>query len=645
MNKKPDGYYITTPIYYANGTPHLGHAFTTLLADTLSRYHRLFDCPVRFTTGTDEHGQKVQEVAANQGISPQEQADQISAVFRKSWKELDIQYDDFIRTTEQRHKDVVHQLVSQLMRSGDIYKGIYKGWYLVEDEDFYPDTRVREVSDDPENDPRLQRVEEENYFFRLSQYTKPLLEHYAANPDFVLPRNRRSEMLSMLEDGLDDISVSRASVQWGIPIPEDKDQVIYVWVEALMNYLTSSGIFQDDEMYATFWPASCQIVGKDILKFHAIIWPALLLALKLPLPKTILAHGWILSGGEKMSKSKGNTQDPLTISRVYGNDAFRFTLFREVSLGQDGNYDSDILIKRYNAELANDLGNLVQRTLGFARKRIEGKIQCPSEYDGIWKSSLSPDGGEESAEQIAYSSEKLLNSLESYRNHLEKYEINQGLEQLWIIVRDLNRLVDQAKPWMLAKQSPEIFQNFIYFLSDMLVRFANAASPFLPHTSAKILDIFGLPSDFCWESSITRTLPDSFLIHDFKTLFPKIQISQSPPREKKEKRGENRISYDDFSKIKLEVVTIVEAKEHPDAEKLFVLSLSSSQGKKQVVAGIAKFYSPEDLIGKAVVFLRNLEPTEIRGVLSEGMILAGSNKKELSLITVDKAIQEGSRVS
>jgi methionyl-tRNA synthetase len=641
MNKKPDGFYLTTPIYYANGTPHLGHAFTTLLADTLARFQRLFEIPVRFTTGTDEHGQKVQEVAKEKGITPQQQADQISTIFRQSWQDLDLKYDDFIRTTEDRHKKVVHKLVSKLMEKGDIYKGIYKGWYLVEDEDFYPDTRVREISDDPENDPRLQRVEEENYFFRLSQYSAPLLEHYHANQAFVLPKNRRNEMLSMLAEGLDDISVSRASVKWGIPIPGDEEQVIYVWVEALMNYLTSAGIFQDDDRYHTFWPAACHIVGKDILKFHAIIWPALLLALEIPLPKTILAHGWILSGGEKMSKSKGNTQDPLTISQVYGNDAFRFTLFREVSLGQDGNFDSDILIKRYNAELANDLGNLVQRTLGFARKRSAGKIQLPLKYKAQWHISDSP------TTFTGYSAQTLIETVNIYRDKINKYEINQALEHLWRIVRDLNRTVDLAKPWSLAKEDPKKFEDFTYFMADMLVRFSHAASPFLPDTCAKILGIFGIPADFSWRNVESRCLPDSIKIEEFSALFPKIKppkkTSEIPSQSKK--TNETKITFDDFSKIRFEVVTIAEAKPHPDAEKLLVLTLSTSQGRKQVVAGIAQFYEPADLPGKAVVMVRNLEPTEIRGVVSEGMILAASNRKELSLVTTDRAVQEGSKVS
>ncbi len=645
--KTKKSFYTTTPIYYANGSPHIGHAFTTLLADTLGRFHRLFDHPVRFTTGTDEHGQKVQEVSAENGITPREQADRISAIFKQAWQELGISHDDFIRTTEERHKKVVQKLVSRLMQKGDIYKDIYRGWYLVEDEDFYPDTRVKEISDDPENDPRLQRVEEENYFFRLSQYTEPLKQYYQDHPGFVLPRNRRNEMLSMLDQGLDDISVSRASVEWGIPIPGDSEQTIYVWVEALMNYLTSAGIYQDEELYETFWPAACQIVGKDILKFHAIIWPALLLALELPLPQCILAHGWILSEGEKMSKSKGNTQDPLTISKTYGNDAFRFTLFRELSLGQDGNYDSDILIKRYNSELANDLGNLVQRTLGFARKRINAKIQRPAHYPSWFSAEvgeLSPDF--EPAWKIATS--VIPEALTDFKAKLERFEVNQALDSLWLAVRSLNQAVDKAEPWKLAKENPQAFEGFTYFIADALSRIANAASPFLPDTCAKILGILGQPPEFSWKNVQTCCLGPGIEIHEFSALFPKIkppQADQGASSKKSSKSKEKTISIDDFSKIRFEIVTILESKPHPDAEKLLVLILSTSQGKKQVVAGIANFYDPTDLPGKTIVMVRNLEPTEIRGVRSEGMVLAASNRKELSLITTDRPVQEGSKVS
>jgi methionyl-tRNA synthetase len=650
--KTKSSFYTTTPIYYANGSPHIGHAYTTLLADTLGRFHRLFEIPVRFTTGTDEHGQKVEEVAKKNEITPQAQADRISAIFQQAWQELGIDHQDFIRTTEERHKKVVRQLVLSLMEKGDIYKDIYRGWYLVEDEDFYPDTRVREISDDPENDPRLQRVEEENYFFRLSHYTEKLKQHYQDHPAFVLPRNRRNEMLAMLDQGLDDISVSRASVKWGIPVPGDSEQVIYVWVEALMNYLTSVGGSQNEEVFQTFWPPTCQIVGKDILKFHAIIWPALLLALDLPLPQTILAHGWILSGGEKMSKSKGNTQDPLILSKTYGNDALRFTLFRELSLGQDGNYDSDILIKRYNSELANDLGNLVQRTLGFARKRIGGPIQRPEGYPNWFAPKpLSAVDNFDPCWDMA--SGVIPEALSEFKSKIERYEINQALDSLWLAVRSLNQAVDQAQPWRLAKEDPQKFILFTYFIADALSRIANAASPFLPDTCRKILEILGQPVEFSWKNVEDCSLPETIEIQEFTALFPKIKLPKIPPPKtntseatpKPSKSKEKTISMDDFSKIRFEVVTVAEAKPHPDADKLLVLTLSTSQGKKQVVAGIANFYEPADLPGQTIVMVRNLEPVEIRGVLSEGMVLAASNRKELSLITTDRPVQEGSKVS
>lgn len=634
---KESGFYITTPIYYANGTPHIGHAFTTLLADSLARYHRMKGYPTRFTTGTDEHGQKVQEEAAKNKRTPQAQADAISKIFLTAWKTLGINYDDFIRTTENRHKDVVQRLIQKLIDKGIVYKGIYSGWYLINDEDFYPDSRVREISEDPENDPRLQRVEEENYFFKLSEFTKPLLEHYSKHPDFVLPRNRRKEMIAMLEKGLDDLSISRASVEWGIPVPGDSTQVIYVWVEALMNYLTSSGIYQDEDLYAKYWPAACQIVGKDILKFHAIIWPAILLALDLPLPKTILAHGWILVGGQKMSKSKGNSKDPMELSKKYGNDALRYTLLREISLGQDGTFDESILIKRYNSELANDLGNLVQRTLGFASKKLQGPL---------------PRIPKISVETQAFF-QSLQEQLDSYSKLMDELKISQALDHLHTYLQLCNRFVDHQKPWELAKTNLELFTNFIRCMAQAIQSFAIASSPFLPETVDRILKILNHPEtnhEIRWENSFFPNELSSLQLNDVKPLFPKIKIdtvvNHSPQKSPSKQTSKNSlISIEEFKRIKFELVTIQNAKPHPDAEKLLVIDLSTSSGKKQVVSGIANHYQCEQLIGMQVVFVKNLEPVELRGVLSEGMILAASNKKELSLVSVEHKIQEGSKVS
>lgn len=629
-----NSFYVTTPIYYANGTPHIGHAFTTYLADTLARYHRHFGKQVRFTTGTDEHGQKVQEVAQQNNRTPLEQADLISQRFRDAWVELAIEPDDFIRTTEERHKKVVNNLVKKLMDQGDIYKGVYKGWYLIEEEDFYPESRVHEVSDDPENDPRLQRVEEENYFFRLSSYTEKLKAHYEQEPDFVLPRNRRNEMLSFLEQGLDDISISRAKVSWGIPVPGDEGQVIYVWIEALMNYLTSAGIYQSEEQFNQYWPAQVQIVGKDILKFHAIYWPALLLALDLPLPKTILAHGWILSGGEKMSKSKGNTQDPLTLCERFGSDALRYTLIREVSLGQDGNFDQDILANRYNVELANDLGNLFSRTLGFARKRGESELKyIPQSVKDLPVDELD---------------QKLGECLREYKEQMDSFQLSRAQEALVRALQTLNQFVDASKPWQLAKENQECFLSFTHLMANSLYTMAQAFHPFLPQSCDKIFQALGTQPEESGYSIELSQLKGPIPLGETPTLFPKIKLETNQSSEKqpaKKKNKQKSITIEDFEKVKMELVTILEANSHPDAEKLLVLQVSTSQGKRQVVSGISKYYEPGDLPGKQVVLVKNLEEVEIRGVKSQGMILAASNKKELSLVTVDSKIQEGSKVS
>lgn len=629
-----EGFYVTTPIYYANGTPHIGHAFTTLLADSLARFYRLRGFSTQFTTGTDEHGQKVQEVAAENNRSPQEQADVISKIFTDAWNTLGIEYDDFIRTTESRHKKVVQQLVSKLLERGIIYKGIYKGWYLVEDEDFFPDSRVSDISDDPENDPRLRRVEEENYFFRLSDYSQPLLDHYEQNPNFVIPKNRRNEMIAMLEKGLDDLSISRATVEWGIPVPGDSSQVIYVWVEALMNYLTSSGIFQNDQQYQHFWPATCHIVGKDILKFHAIIWPAILLALEIPLPRTILAHGWILVGGQKMSKSKGNSQDPLLLSQKYGNDALRYTLFREISLGQDGAFDESILIKRYNSELANDLGNLIQRTLGFASKKLNHELPRVASL----------------AENYVNFLKNLEQQLDKYSELMEQFKISKALDHLHEYLQICNRFVDLEKPWEKARNDPQEFSRFSRCMAEAIKNFAIASCPFLPETSTRILNIIGQNLDLTWHNTRTPSTLETLKLNEVKPLFPKIKITQDEQEQPSTKATKNStessvVSLEDFKKIKLEIATISDVNPHPNAEKLYILQLSTSSGRKQVVSGIAQHYKPEELEGLQVVFIKNLESVELRGVKSEGMILAASNKKELSLISVHRKIQEGSKVS
>lgn len=633
---KAKGFYITTPIYYANGTPHIGHAFTTLLADSLARFQRMRGLSTRFTTGTDEHGQKVQEIAIKNKRSPQAQADAISKIFIDAWSILGIKYDDFIRTTESRHKNVVAQLMRRLLDDGIVYKGIYKGWYLVEDEDFFPESRVGEISDDPENDPRLRRVEEENYFFKLSQYAKPLLEYYEKHPDFVMPRNRRNEMIAMLESGLDDLSVSRASVDWGIPVPGDPEQVIYVWVEALMNYLTSAGIYQDENQYQRFWPAACQIVGKDILKFHAIIWPAILMALKLPLPQTILAHGWILVNGQKMSKSKGNSQDPLELSRKYGNDALRYTLLREVSLGQDSAFDESILIRRYNSELANDLGNLVQRTLGFAAKKLDQNLpevtSLPDHYRDFFN--------------------HLQEELNSYAAIMDEMQLSKALDHLHNYLQLCNRFVDTEKPWEKAKNDSQGFGLFSRCMAEVIRSFAIASSPILPETTQRILNILGMDNiqNLTWQSTQLVTKLDALSLNQVNPLFPKLKVlnesqdnDQINPKNLVKKDGQ--ISMDDFRKVKLELATIIEVKPHPDAHKLLILQLSTSVGQKQVISGIAEHYSAKELLGMQVVFVKNLEPAEIRGIISEGMILAASNKKELTLVSVHNKIQEGSKVS
>ncbi|MCJ8346294.1 methionine--tRNA ligase [bacterium] len=623
-----DSFYITTPIYYVNDNPHIGTAYTTLICDTFARFHRLFDKSVRFTTGTDEHGQKVQDSAQAKNRTPQDHVDIMSQNYQNIWGQLGIQYDDFIRTTEERHIKVVHHLFTKLIESGIVYKGKYQGAYCIPCESFVTQSKA-EDNKCPDCSRELSLVEEDNYFFKLSEFTQKLQNHYDQNPNFVMPNSRKNEMLAMLKSGLEDISISRDSVSWGIPIPGDSKHVIYVWIEALMNYITSCGYLEDEEKFNTFWPAHCHVTGKDITKFHAITWPAILMALGLPLPQTILSHGFILADGEKMSKSKGNAVNPLDLTNKYGKDALRYSLFREISLGQDGSYSEQSLIKRYNSELANDLGNLSQRVLAMVVKNLDGKLNQPDHLD---------------PEVLT----KFAQAKEGYQNHFENYKLNQGIESLWSYVSFLNKFVDSNKPWALAKENNLLQLNqVLYTVADSLKALAHLLSPILPETSVKILQNLNFKEDFSWTKCQLLQIPSGHTIEQPIPLFPRIQQDkqQKQQQNKPKKQAKNLIDIEDFQKIKMELTSILEAKVHPEADKLLILQLSTSQGKKQVVSGISKYYKPEDLIGKQVIFVKNLKPCELRGVLSEGMILAASNKKELSLVTIDTQIQEGSKVS
>ncbi|MCO4783065.1 MAG: methionine--tRNA ligase [Candidatus Cloacimonetes bacterium] len=624
-----DSFYITTPIYYVNDNPHIGTAYVTLICDTLSRFHRLFPKSVRFTTGCDEHGQKVQDSATKLNRTPQEHVDIMSKNFETIWEDLGIEHDDFIRTTQDRHKKVVNHLFTKLMKSGMVYKGKYQGAYCTPCETFVTQSKA-EDNKCPDCSRDLILVEEDNYFLKLSAFTDKLQKHYDENPDFVQPSYRKNEMLAMLKAGLDDISISRDSVSWGIPIPGDSEHVIYVWIEALMNYVTSAGYLSDDKLFETFWPATCQVVGKDILKFHAITWPAVLMAVGLPLPQTILAHGFILADGEKMSKSKGNAVSPTDLVSKYGKDALRFSLFREISLGQDGSYSEESLIKRYNSELANDLGNLSQRVLAMVVKNLGGTLNQPAEID---------------TETLA----QFDKAKSEYKDYFENYKLNQGIESLWTYVNYLNKFVDQSKPWALAKEEKfEQLNTVLYTVADSLKALAHLLSPVLPDTCVKILNNLNFDEDFSWDSACLKQIPSDHTINKAIPLFPRIEQSKAQKQnqqKKPKKQAKNLIDIEDFQKIKMELVSILEAKKHPEADKLLVLQLSTSQGKKQVVSGISNYYEPDSLIGKQVVFVKNLKPCELRGVLSEGMVLAASNKKELSLVSVDQKIQEGSKVS
>lgn len=624
-------FYVTTPIYYVNGDPHIGTAYTTLLADTLARIFRMRGAPVRFTTGTDEHAQKVYEQALAAGRTPMEHVDIYSQRFQSAWNELGLEMDDFIRTTETRHKDMVQSCIRQLIAKGYVYKGTYRGWYCKWDETFYPESKVDPERIKPGAARPLQFIEEENYFFRLSAFNSRLLEHFQNHRDFVSPATHRQEMIVMLEQGLEDISISRVGGKWGIPMPDDEQHVIYVWIEALMNYITSAGYLQDNQRFQTFWPATVQICGKDILKFHSLIWPAILMALELPLPKKILTHGLIMVDGQKMSKSLGNVQDPLDLARRFSRDALRYSLLRELSLGGDGNFDFRVLCRRYHAELANDLGNLVQRLQAIAEKNLQSRLIRGAEVDESLSASLQ-DCIHRSLEIIDRQSDP-----------------GAALFVLWEGVTALNRSIDSHKPWEAARrQDHTLLSAMLWQYFDAIRAMAHALSPYLPDTCSLLLKT--LDSGRAPELSRSRCglMEQELLLEKIPLLFPRleheIELTKAQPKSAA-KPAEVTISIEDFNKIRLELVTIVESRPHPDAEKLLVLTVSTSSGKKQVVSGIYPHYRHEEVIGKQVVLVKNLEPREVRGVRSEGMLLAASNKKELSLVVSDRPVQEGSRVS
>lgn len=608
-------FYITTPIYYVNGEPHAGHAYTTIVSDVLARYHRIKGDEVFFLTGVDEHGANVHKAAENAGLDPQGYCDKMTPIFTKLWERLNISHDIFLRTTSDMHKRGAEKFLTALYDSGDVYKGPYEGYYCRPCERFVPEKELTDEKICPIHKLPLEWIEEENYFFRLSKYQDRLLAYIHENPLFIYPESRRNELLSVLDSGLEDISISRSSVSWGISLPFDPEHIVYVWIEALMNYMTALGYETDNERYRTFWPANVHMMAKDITRFHALIWPAMLMAVNLPLPKQVVAHGWLTKDGEALSKTRGIFIDMDGDIATYGVDAFRYYLLREFSFGNDGDYRLSRLHERYNADLANDLGNLLNRVLGLLNKNFEGipAPTTPGEFD---------DEIKEMAQE----------TLETLDRHIEAFAFDIGLETIWEFVRRVNRYVQQTEVWTLAKPETKPRMGTILYNSLEALRFVSVLiSPFIPDTAGKIQKQIGL-AEFDTVAEWGR-LPTDLKVSRGEPIFPRVDLKKEKVPQpgiavKTEKQAKkettNLISFADFQKLDLRVGCVISAEPIEGADRLLKLQVDLGTEKRQVVAGIAEHYKPEILIGKQVIVVVNLEPATIRNVESHGMILAAS---------------------
>ncbi|MFJ8461794.1 methionine--tRNA ligase [Lysinibacillus xylanilyticus] len=657
VNEQNKTFYITTPIYYPSGKFHIGTAYTTVASDTIARYKRLRGYDVRFLTGMDEHGQKIQEKAAEAGKHPQDYVNEIADSAKRLWALMDISYDDFIQTTQERHTKAVEKIFQKFLDNNDIYKGEYEGSYCTPCESFFTETQLVD-GNCPDCGRPVHKVKEESYFFNMKKYADRLLAYYEENLDFIEPESRKNEMINnFIKPGLEDLSVSRTSFDWGIKVPGDPKHVIYVWVDALTNYITSLGYLSEDEtLFNKYWPADVHVVGKDIVRFHTIYWPIFLMALDLPLPKKVFAHGFIMMKDGKMSKSKGNVIYPEMLIERYGLDATRYFLLRELPFGSDGVFSPESFVERTNFDLANDLGNLLNRTISMINKYFDGSIPAENLQSTEFDAALK-----EQAESVRI----------KYEESMEKMQFSVVLADLWTLVSRTNKYIDETQPWVLAKEESDkpklgaVMRN----LAESLHQIAVMLQPFMTSTPKRILEQLGLDDKFlAWDTIETfgNTIPANIkVVEKGIPIFPRLESEVEIAYIREEMRGSVKtpqeeeskvekksveipeipeITIDDFMKVDLRVATVTACETIPKADKLLKLQVNLGYEQRQVVSGIAKFYSPDELIGQKVIVVTNLKPVKLRGELSQGMILAGEKDGILKLASVDPKLENGAKV-
>ncbi len=650
-----DTFYITTPIYYPSGNLHIGHAYSTVAGDVIARYKRLQGFDVRYLTGTDEHGQKIQEKAQNAGMSELDYLDGMIKDIKALWEKLDISNDDFIRTTERRHTEVVEKIFEKLLSKGDIYLGEYEGWYSVPDETFYTETQlVDPVYEDgkivggksPDSGHEVELVKEESYFFKLSNYTDRLLAFYDAHPEFIQPPSRKNEMINnFIKPGLEDLAVSRTSFNWGVKVPSNPKHVVYVWLDALVNYVSALGYLTDDDhLFRQYWPADIHLMAKEIVRFHSIIWPIILMALDLPLPKKVFAHGWVLMKDGKMSKSKGNVMDPNVLIDRYGLDATRYYLMRELPFGSDGVFTPEAFVDRTNFDLANDLGNLVNRTISMINKYFDGELPA---YQGPTHEL------DEEMEQMA------LDTVQAYHESMDKLQFSVALSTVWKLISRTNKYIDETTPWILAKDESQkaALGNVMAHLVENIRFAAVLLRPFLTHAPYQIFEQLHIHNEALhgFEGLATYgQLTEPIMVTEKpQPIFPRLDVeaevsyikaSMQPPKEEsveEEVPAKAQIDIKDFDKVEIKAATIINAEKVKKSNKLLKIQVDLGYKKRQIISGIAQFYAPEDIIGKKVAVVTNLKPAKLMGQKSEGMILSAEKDDVLTLISLPNAVQNG----